>query len=185
MSRIGDNSQNMARIANVEPLKTSVASCMRAIAQDGELEITFGKDKPGITGQKVRLPDPGKNMTTEQVAITRGLSDSMALRRAMHDSGVHARHLPQGENAQAVFNAVEQARVEAIGSQAMTGMGDNIHQMLEEKYFRSDFANATSMDDAPLEDVVGLLLREKLCGWPVAARKTNRAGTAKICNKNC
>ena len=164
MSRIGDNSENTASIADVEPLKTSVASCMRAIAQDGELEITFGKDKPGIAGQRVRLPDPGKNMTKEQVAVTRGLSDSMALRRAMHDNAVHAQHLPQGENARAVFDSVEQARVEAIGSQAMTGMGDNIHQMLEEKYFRSDFANATSMDDTPLEDVVGLLLRKKLTG---------------------
>ncbi|MEE9314444.1 MAG: cobaltochelatase subunit CobT [Rhizobiaceae bacterium] len=164
MSRIGDNSQNTASIADVEPLKTSVSSCMRAIAQDGELEITYGKDKPGISGQRVRLPDPGKTMTAEQIAITRGLSDSMALRHAMHDNGVHAQHLPEGENARAVFNAVEQARVEAIGTKAMAGMGDNIHQMLEEKYFRGDFSKVSSMEDAPLEDAVGLLVREKLTG---------------------
>ena len=164
MSGIGDNSGNKQTILDVEPLKTSVASCMRAIAQDGELEVTYGREKPGISGQRVRLPDPGKNLTAEQVSITRGLSDSMALRRAMHDSGVHAKHLPAGENARAVFDAVEQARVEAIGALAMPGMGDNMHAMLEEKYFRGDFANATSMDDAPLGDAVGLLMREKLTG---------------------
>ncbi len=164
MSRIGDNSKNTARIADVEPLKSSVSTCMRAIAQDGELEISFGKDKPGISGQRVRLPDPGKSMSAEQVAITRGLSDSMALRHAMHDNSIHAQHLPEGENARAVFNAVEQARVEAIGAKAMTGMGDNIHQMLEEKYYRGDFDKVSSMEDAPLEDAVGLLVREKLTG---------------------
>ena len=61
MSGIGDNSGNKQTILDVEPLKTSVASCMRAIAQDGELEVTYGREKPGISGQRVRLPDPGKN----------------------------------------------------------------------------------------------------------------------------
>ncbi|MEL7273335.1 MAG: cobaltochelatase subunit CobT [Pseudomonadota bacterium] len=161
---IGDNSRNIEKIQDAEPLKVSVASCMRAIAQDGELEITYGKDKPGMAGQRVRLPEPGKNLTAEQVAVTRGLSDSMALRKSMHDSGVHAKHLPVGDQARAVFDAVEQARVEALGTRAMTGMGDNIDSMLEEKYFRGDFAQATSMDDAPLDHAVGLLLREKLTG---------------------
>ena len=114
MARIGDNSANTASIADVEPLKSSVASCMRAIAQDAELEITFGKDKPGIAGQRVRLPDPSKNPSKAEIAVTRGLSDSMALRLAKHDSGVHARHLPAGENARAVFNAVEQARISSF-----------------------------------------------------------------------
>ncbi|MEL7230475.1 MAG: cobaltochelatase subunit CobT, partial [Pseudomonadota bacterium] len=137
---IGDNSRNIEKIQDAEPLKVSVASCMRAIAQDAELEITYGKDKPGMAGQRVRLPEPGKNLTAEQVAVTRGLSDSMALRKSMHDSGVHAKHLPVGDQARAVFDAVEQARVEALGTRAMTGMGDNIDSMLEEKYFRGDFA---------------------------------------------
>ncbi len=164
MSRIGDNSQNTASIADVEPLKQSVAGCMRAIAQDSELEITYGKDKPGMTGDRVRLPDPSKNPSATEVSVVRGLADSMALRRAMHDSGVHAQNLPIGENARAVFNAVEQARVEAIGCQAMDGMGDNLAHMLEDKYFRSGFADATTREEVPLSDAVALLVREKITG---------------------
>ena len=147
MSRIGDNSQNTASIADVEPLKTSVATCMRAIAQDAELEITYSKDKPGIAGQRVRLPDPSKNPSKTEIAITRGLADSMALRLAKHDSGVHAQHLPVGDNARAVFNAVEQARVEAIGSQAMDGMAENLDCMLEDKYFRSGQSDVTRSEE--------------------------------------
>ncbi|MGI9357180.1 MAG: cobaltochelatase subunit CobT, partial [Rhizobiaceae bacterium] len=164
MSRIGDNSRNTVSIVDIEPLKSSVAGCMRAIAQDAELEITYGKDKPGIAGDRVRLPEPSKNPSAVEIAVTRGLSDSMALRRAKHDSGVHAQHLPAGDNARAVFNAVEQARVEAIGSQAMAGMGDNLAQMLEDKYFRSGFVDATSKDDAPMADAVAMLVREKITG---------------------
>ena len=53
---IGDNSRNTASIADMEPLKVSVATCMRAIAQDAELLLTYGKDMSGIDGQRVRLP---------------------------------------------------------------------------------------------------------------------------------
>jgi len=164
MSRIGDNSGNKASIKDVEPLKQSVASCMRAIAQDAELEITFGKDKPGMAGDRARLPEPSKNPTAREVAVTRGLSDSMALRRAKHDSSLHATHSPAGDNARAVFNAVEQARCEAIGAKAMEGMATNLDHMLEEKYFRAEYADASTKDDVPLEEAVALLMREKITG---------------------
>ncbi|MFD0915077.1 cobaltochelatase subunit CobT [Pseudahrensia aquimaris] len=164
MSRIGDNSGNKNSIADVEPLKTSVAGCMRAIAQDAELEITFGKDKPGMTGQRVRLPDPSSKPTAREISVTRGLSDSMALRRAKHDSAIHAKHVPMGENARAVFNAVEQARVEAIGSKAMEGMASNLDDMLEDRFHRANLADVVDRSDAPLEEAVALLVREKITG---------------------
>ncbi|MCJ8307857.1 MAG: cobaltochelatase subunit CobT [Hyphomicrobiales bacterium] len=164
MARIGDNSGNTASIADVEPLKTSVASCMRAISQDAELEVSYGKEKPGMSGQRVRLPEPGKNPSKADIAVTRGLADSMALRRAKHDSSVHANHLPAGDNARAVFNAVEQARVEAIGCIAMDGMADNIDHMLEDKFMRSGLADVTSREEAPLGDAVAMLVREKITG---------------------
>ena len=161
---IGDNSRNTATVADLEPLKTSVASCMRAVAQDAELEISYGKDKPGMAGDRVRLPDYGRTTTRKQIAITRGLADSMALRRAKHDTSVHATHQPVGDNARAVFDAVEQARVEAIGSLAMEGMGDNLAHMLEDKFHREGLADAQNTDDAPLEQAVAMLLRESLTG---------------------
>ncbi len=164
MARIGDNSGNKASIADVEPLKTSVASCMRAIAQDPELEISYGKDKPGIAGQRVRLPEPGKNPSKSDIAVTRGLSDSMALRLAKHDSSVHADHLPAGDNARAVFNAAEQARVEAIGCMAMDGMAENLDHMLEDKFLRAGLDDVTSREEAPLGDAVAMMVREKITG---------------------
>ncbi len=164
MARIGDNSKAKGSALNLEPFKQSVSGCMRAIAQDSELEVTFSGDKPGMTPGQARLPDPGKSTSKQNVAITRGLSDSMAMRAAMHDNSIHSNLLPEGQNARAIFDAVEQARVESLGSLAMQGAGDNIAQMLEDKYFKANYHEVTTREDAPLEDAVALIVREKLTG---------------------
>ena len=166
MATIGDNSRNRARPkgSDTEPLKQSVASAMRAIAQDHDIEITYGNDKPGMTGNAVRLPDFPTRPTRRNVEVTRGLADSMALRRAKHDTDVHARLLPTGDQARAVFDAVEQARCEAIGANAMPGVASNLHAMLEEKFHRASFADVTDRAEAPLEHAVAMMLREALTG---------------------
>src|SRR3954466_1185229 len=102
--------------APAEPLKRSIAGCMRAVAQKQDLEVTFASDRPALMGDKARLPEPPRRLTVQDVAILRGHADSMALRVACHDTAVHRRLAPEGQAARAVFDAVEQARVESIGS---------------------------------------------------------------------
>ena len=162
---LGDNSRGAARKSvDTEPLKNSLAGAMRAVAQDHELEIVYGNDKPGMAGSQARLPEFTTRPTARSIAVTRGLADSMALRRAKHDAAVHQTHLPEGDNARAVFDAVEQARCEAIGANAMPGMADNLAEMLSEKFHRADFADVTDRAEAPLEHAVALMLREQLTG---------------------
>ena len=48
-----------------------------------------------------------------------------------------ARHAPQNPAARALFDAVEQARVEAIGSRRMEGVASNLTAMLDDRYHRS------------------------------------------------
>jgi cobaltochelatase CobT len=139
---------------------------MRAIAGDHELEVGFSKDRPALSGNRARLPEVPKKATANDLAVTRGLGDSMALKRACHDGKVHARFAPEGRAARAVFDAVEQARVEAIGSRAMAGVAGNIGAMLEDKYRRANLADIREQEDAPLEEAVALLVREKLTGAP-------------------
>jgi cobaltochelatase CobT len=103
-------------------------------------------------------------MARNDVAVTRGLGDSMALRIACHDAETHRRRAPAGKNARAVYDAVEQARVEALGSIRMTGMAGNLTAMLEERYHRGNYQEISDRADAPLEDAVALLVRERLTG---------------------
>ena len=73
-----------------------------------------------------RLPVPSRDLPQDEVAIVRGEADAMALRLRHHDDGVHAKRQPAGKMARAIFNAVEQARGEAIGARTMAGVAANL-----------------------------------------------------------
>jgi cobaltochelatase CobT len=106
-------------------------------------------------------------MSAQDGAILRGLSDAMALRLACHDTKLHKALAPEGQAARAVYDAVEQARVEAIGAGRMKGVHGNLCAMLEDKYHRGNFEEITDKADAPLEDAIALMVREKLAGMPI------------------
>src|SRR5579884_736493 len=115
-----------ARDAPTEPFKRAVGICLRAIAGKGDLEVSFAAERPGLSGGKARLPEPPRRLNEREAAIVRGHADSIALRLACHDPAVHRRMVPGGQQARAVFDAVGQARVEAIGSPRMGGVARNL-----------------------------------------------------------
>lgn len=166
MAGPGDNTRGGKPKTNgeAEAFKRAVTVCMRAIAGDHDLEVSFSKEKPALAGGRARLPDLPRKPTKTDVSVTRGIGDSMALRRACHDARIHTRLAPEGRQARAIFDAVEQARVEAIGARRMAGVADNLACMLEEKYAKANLANVTEQADAPLEEAIALLVREKLTG---------------------
>jgi cobaltochelatase CobT len=160
--------------APAEPLKRAVSGAMKAIARKPEMEIVFAADKPSLVGERARLPEPPRKLTAGDVAILRGHADSMALRLACHDNAIHRRAAPEGDAARAVFDAVEQARVECVGSRRMSGVAGNISAMLEDRYHRGGrYEEITDRADAPLEDALALMVRERLTGLkpPKAAAK--------------
>lgn len=171
---ISNRKPGQTKEAPAEPLKRAISGAMKAIARRPEMEIVFAADKPSLVGERARLPEPPRKLTAEDVAILRGHSDSMALRLACHDAAVHRRAAPEGDAARAVYDAVEQARVESLGSRRMTGMAGNITAMLDDRYHRGGrYEEITDRADAPLEDALALMVRERLTGLkpPKAAEK--------------
>jgi cobaltochelatase CobT len=151
-----------------EPFKQALASCTRALARQPDLEVVFSADKPSLIaspeGAKARLSEPPRKPNPREAAIVRGLADSFALRLACHSDALHRRLAPQSPAARALFDAVEQARVEAIGSRRMEGVASNITAMLDDRYHRSPFAEARTREEAPLEDAVAMLARQRMTG---------------------
>jgi len=139
---------------------------MRAIAGDAELEVVFSGDRPGLSGQTARLPEPSRKLNARDVAVTRGLSDSMALRMACHDKAVHSKNMPQGSDARAIFEAVEQARCEAVGARRMQGVAENLAVMLDDRFRKSGAPDISSREEAPLQDALSMIVRERLTGAP-------------------
>ena len=156
-----------------EPFKRALTGCLRALARKPELEVAFAAERPGLMGGKVRLPEPPRKLGKTEVAIVRGHADLIALRLACHDQALHRRLQPSGQQARAVFEAVEQARVEAIGAKRMDGVAHNLTAMLDERFHRGKFDQITERADAPIEDALALMVRERLTGMapPPAARK--------------
>ncbi|BCG92612.1 cobaltochelatase subunit CobT [Mesorhizobium sp. 131-2-1] len=168
MAGPGDNTRNKPKNGSeADSFKRSVTVCMRAIAGDKDLEVGFAKDRPALAGSRARLPELPKKASKADIAITRGLGDSMALKRACHDQRIHSKLAPEGKLARSIYDAVEQARVEAIGSRAMQGVADNIGSMLEDKYAKANLVDVKDKADAPLEEAVALMVREKLTGRAV------------------
>jgi cobaltochelatase CobT len=165
MAARGDNSRAKPGVTiDTEPLRQAIAGCVRSVAGDSEVEVTFANERPGLAGERMRLPEISKKPTAQEIAITRGLGDSMALRLACHDSDVHATMSPQGPDARVIFDAVEQARVESIGALRMPGMASNMRAMNTEKYAKANFTGIERQDDAPIGEAVALMVREKLTG---------------------
>ena len=156
-----------------EPFKRAVTGCLRALARKPELEVAFAAERPGLMGGKVRLPEPPRRLGKAEAAIVRGHADSIGLRLACHDQALHRRLQPAGQQARAVFEAVEQARVEAIGARRMNGVAQNLTAMLDERFHRGKFDQITERADAPIEDALALMVRERLTGLapPPAAKR--------------
>jgi len=150
-----------------EPFKRAVTATMRAMAQEKELQVTYGNDAPGLTGDRARLPNPARDLPIEDVRLVRGIADSLALSKRYHDKSLHTRYAPEGGEARAVFDAIEQARVEAIGAARMKGVADNLFNRLDSHCRESGFAHVSDKADAPIAEVMGLLAREKIAGIPI------------------
>jgi cobaltochelatase CobT len=149
-----------------EPFKRAVGTAVRALSGEPELEVTFSAEPPALRGLKARLPLPSRNLPPSEVAVVRGAGDAYALRRAHHEDKVHDQFKPQSADAASVFEAAEQARVEAIGSIAMKGVAENLAAGLEQRLTQRGLTKARLKADVPIADALGLMVREKLTGTP-------------------
>ena len=156
-----------------EPFKRVLGLAVRAIAGDGEVQVSYGPGKPELDGKTVQLPEPSRVPSLKEVAVIRGWADSLALTAACHDAKLHSRLAPKAGPAKAVFEAVERARIEALGANRMPGMAANLTARVEDQYGHGRYAEVSERADAPLEDALALMVREQLTG--AAPPKTAQA----------
>jgi len=150
----------------LEPLRRAITGTTRAIAGNPEVSVTFSTDKPGRDGNAVRLPELPSRLSREMLAVIRGHADSLALQAACHDDKLHARLAPTSTDGRAVFAAVEQARVEAIGAQRMSGVAENLAAKMDAQYDAAPMRHVMQREDAPADEALALLVREALTGAP-------------------
>jgi len=158
----------------LEAFRQVLAGAARAIAREPEVELAFSTEAPSAQGKSVKVPMPGRTLPEREVAEARGFADAAALRMRHHNAALHARGAPADEVARAVFNAVEQARVEALGARAMAGVKANLARATEMRIRTDPITRARSRAEVPLDTALGLVVRERLTGE--AAPPSARAG---------
>ena len=156
--------------APLDPFKRALTLATRSIACDSAVEVVFTNEPAGLSGKTARLPEPSRIPTRTEIAVIRGHADAAALAVACHDPRLHASLAPAGGDARAVFEAIEQARVEAIGAKRMEGVAANLTARLEQRYERSRLGEVTDRSEAPLPEALALLLRERLTGLAPPAK---------------
>ncbi len=150
--------------APAEPFKRVLGLAVRAVAGDHEIQVSYAPGKPELDGKSVQLPEPSRVPSRREIAVIRGWADCLALTAACHDVKLHARLAPKAGPARAVFEAVERARIEALGANRMPGMAANLAARVEDQYGHGRYAEITERGDAPLEDALSLIVREQLTG---------------------
>ncbi|MDR3516133.1 MAG: cobaltochelatase subunit CobT [Azospirillaceae bacterium] len=153
----------------VEVFKRSTAAVIRALAERSDIQVGFSPEPAGVAGGRIRVPMPPRDLNPHDVATIRGAADGVALRLRHHDPVVHAARMPAGDIARAAFDALEQARCDALGARAMVGIADNLEAALQERYRRLGFERITEREQAPLSEIVRLLAREAITGEPPPA----------------
>jgi cobaltochelatase CobT len=160
----------------LDRFRTVLAGAARAIARDSEAEVVFASDASGQSPGKIaRVVSPGPGLEPKLVAEARGAADALALKLLHHDPKLHATRAPMSDSdARAVFDALETARVEALGAKAMDGVRANLGDLAEARVRLDSITRARTAEEVPLATAVGLLARQRLTGE--APPKAARAG---------
>lgn len=152
-----------------EEFKRATAGTLRAIARNAEVQVAYQPGPSGLAGKRARLPLPTRALPPAEMARLRGAADAIALRLRHHDEAAHAARTPARREAREVFDALEQARVEVVGSRLMPGVAANLDARLAETCESEGYDRMTRKDQLPLPAALSLLARERLSGHPAPA----------------
>jgi cobaltochelatase CobT len=147
-----------------EEFKRATAGVLRAIAEQPDVQVAFQPGPSGVSGKRARLPLPTRALPPAEMARLRGASDSIALRLRHHDDAVHAQRMPARREAKDAYDALEQVRVEAVGSRFMNGVHANLRAKLTEECEAEGYDRMTRKDQLPIDKALALLTRERLTG---------------------
>jgi len=154
----------MSNETPLELFKQVLTGTARALAHEPEVELAFTADAPSQAGKNFKVPMPGRLLPPDQVAEARGFADSFALKLKHHNPARHAALRPSEVIAGAAFDAVENARVEALGSRNMAGIAANLGHALELKMRTDPISRAQAPDEVPISTALSLIVRERLTG---------------------
>ena len=152
------------KYTDIDEFKRALTMAMRSISKQDELTVSFGSDKGNLSGLKARLPMPNKNMDSNQINSLRGEADSLALYLAHHKEVVDEKYAPKGQNAKGIYSALENIRCDAIGSNTMSGVANNLIEKEKTKIKRKILSVNNDSPEGKMIEALSYLVMERLTG---------------------
>ena len=106
----------------VEEFKKSLTATVKSIGRSEKIEVNFVQEKTSIAGSTINLVEPTIKSLKNGLDYIRAEADSMALEIRFHEKKIHEKFLTDNSIANEIFNAVEQSRIEARGSEIFKGI---------------------------------------------------------------
>ena len=146
----------------VENFKHATESTVRALSGCDDVDVVFGGHKVGLTDRNIQLPSLSEHMDYDLTQQIRGLADGFALKIHYHDPVLHQRSIPADPKACAAFDALEEARIEAVGTEHYPGVAANIEVTLRQETLQQNSEQVA--DDASLALALRFFAREAFTG---------------------
>lgn len=144
------------------------AEVAQALSGRAELKISIGlnrvRDEPLALRESMIIGKPAGLTEPLLTAHLRGQVDLAALALRHHSARVHETHRPQKAEAATLFDALEQVRLEALGSANHAGIQANLTARHEALFEHAGYANESTQNLNALPDVVAMIAREALMG---------------------
>lgn len=158
-----------------EQFKSATAAALRALARKPDVDVSFSATEQAGDSRlrnphgpgRARLPLPDREISAHSKALVRGDADAKALRMQHHDPVLHNQNTMMDLTAQAVMDALEQARVESLGANQMQGVKQNLNAALEEKCHRLGYQDISSRDETNMAEALHVMARLALTGETV------------------
>lgn len=161
----------------IENFKSATQSTVRALSGRDDIDVTFGGHMAELSGTHIKLPALAKEIDASETKIIRGMADTFALRLHYHDHALFQRMAPMEVKAHAVFTALEEARIEAIGIENYPGVASNIEASLTQEAKRQKLAQSTDMDNTPLPETIRFMARHMFTGKKTPSEATKAVKT--------
>ncbi|CAI3956964.1 Cobalamin biosynthesis cobaltochelatase CobT subunit (CobT2) [Commensalibacter communis] len=160
---------------NPERFKQATIGVIHALSgrQDTNIHFYSGSSLRNHTPQNtinpssVHLPTPPEIHDPIMMNQLRGAADAIALRLKYHNQKLHETTQPTIADARVAFDALEQVRVEALGSRYMQGVAANLRSVQEYNSHAEGHARMDKAEQLPPQTALALIAREKLTGEPV------------------
>jgi cobaltochelatase CobT len=145
---------------STDSFKRALAIAVKAIGHKTELEVGFASTFIETSETRISLPEPPLKLTPSERGVARGAADRAALRLRYHKQKWHTKKRAPNAEAQEAFDALEQARYEALGAKDMAGVAKNLSTLMNEESRAGETSLAQALRLIASEKFTGTRLPE-------------------------